>query len=153
MTSPGAPAVAVHLRRAQETDAPALQELIRQLGYERTAEDIAAQLAALDLTRQNVIVAELAGEVIGCLSTSIMHVLHRPRPVGRISMMVVAQHLRGHRIGAALVREAERVLAEAGCGFVEVTSNAKRADAHRIYERLGYQRTSLRFARDVSSEG
>ncbi|MEY4269365.1 MAG: hypothetical protein RLZZ58_581, partial [Pseudomonadota bacterium] len=27
-----------------------------------------------------------------------------------------------------------------------------RLDAHRFYQRLGYQRTSLRFARDVSMD-
>ena len=94
------------------------------------------------------LVAELDGRVVGCLATSIMHVLHRPGPVGRISMMVVEEGLRSQGIGAELVRAAEAWLKQQGCGMIEVTSNVKRTDAHRFYERLGYERTSWRFAID-----
>jgi GNAT superfamily N-acetyltransferase len=91
----------------------------------------------------------LEGEVMACLSTSIMRVLHRPAPVGRISMMVVDERVRNRGIGAALVRAAERLLAERGCYMVEVTSHVRRTDAHRFYERLGYERTSVRLARTL----
>lgn len=94
-----------------------------------------------------VLVAELDGAVVGCLSTSHMRVLHRPAPVGRISMMVVDEALRGRGIGAALVRAAEALLAGQGCYVVEVTSHVRRTEAHRFYERLGYERTSVRLAR------
>jgi GNAT superfamily N-acetyltransferase len=96
-----------------------------------------------------VLVAELDGAVIGCLSTSIMRVLHRPAPVGRISMMVVDEALRSRGIGAQLVRAAEAALAAQGCYMVEVTSNMRRTEAHRFYERLGYARTSVRLAKEL----
>ena len=96
-----------------------------------------------------MLVAELDGRVIGCLSTSIMRVLHRPAPVGRISMMVVDEALRNRGVGAALVRMAERTLAERGCYMVGVTSHVRRTEAHRFYERLGYERTSVRLARTL----
>ena len=94
-----------------------------------------------------VLVAELGGAVIGCLSTSVMRVLHRPAPVGRISMMVVDEALRSRGIGTALVRAAEHTLAAQGCYMVEVTSNVRRIEAHRFYERLGYEKTSVRLAK------
>ena len=78
-----------------------------------------------------------------------MTVLHRPKPVGRISMMVVAEKERGNGIGAAMVAEAEKRLAVKGCGLVEVTSNIKRLRAHGFYEKLGYERTSYRFAKSL----
>ena len=95
------------------------------------------------------LVAELDGEVVGCLTTSVMRVLHRPAPVGRISMMVVDEALRSRGIGAELVRAAEEALAEQGCYMVEVTSHVRRTEAHRFYERLGYAKTSVRLAREL----
>jgi len=64
-------------------------------------------------------------------------------------MMVVAERLRGQGIGGALVAEAEARLKAKSCGMVEVTSNRKRLRAHAFYERLGYERTSHRFAKTL----
>lgn len=141
-----------HIRRATQADAFALEALIRQLGYDESAADIAIQLAGMEEAGLAVFVAELDGRVAGCLATSIMQVLHRPKPVGRISMMVVAEGLRSRGIGAELVHAAEAWLLEQGCGIIEVTSNLKRTGAHRFYQKLGYERTSIRFAREAGSE-
>lgn len=137
------------VRPAQPSDCHSLAELIGQLGYAATAEEAAARLATMTGEGHAVLIAELDGAVVGCLSTSTMRVLHRPAPVGRISMMVVDEALRGRGIGAALVRAAEQALAAQGCYMVEVTSNMRRTDAHRFYERLGYERTSVRLAKEL----
>jgi ribosomal protein S18 acetylase RimI-like enzyme len=129
------------LRDARPKDAEAIAALIVALGYEVTAADIKRRLPAIQ-----ALVAE-KGNLVGVLTASVTAVLHRPKPVGRISMLVVAGELRGKGIGAALVAEAEKRLAAKGCGLVEVTSNKKRLRAHSFYERLGYERTSYRFAK------
>ena len=64
-------------------------------------------------------------------------------------MMVVAEAARSGGVGAALVAEAEARLKADGCGLIEITSNAKRLRAHAFYERLGYERTSIRLAKQV----
>ena len=137
------------IRAAEARDSAALAGLIEQLGYTATAAEVARRLDVMRAEARAVMVAELDGEVVACLSTSIMRVLHRPAPVGRISMMVVREGLRGRGIGSALVREAERVLADQGCYMVEVTSHMRRTQAHRFYEKLGYARTSVRLAREL----
>lgn len=96
-----------------------------------------------------VLVAELGGGVVGCLTTSVMRVLHRPATVGRISMMVVDETLRSQGVGAVLVAAAEEALAAQGCYMIEVTSHTRRTEAHRFYERLGYERTSVRLAKEL----
>jgi predicted N-acetyltransferase YhbS len=142
----------LQIRAADRGDCAAIAGLIAQLGYEATEVDVVERLVEMEAEQRLVLVAELDGAVIGCLSTSIMRVLHRPAPVGRISMMVVDQALRGRGIGATLVRSAEKALRERGCYMVEVTSHVRRADAHRFYERLGYERTSVRLARELRDE-
>jgi hypothetical protein len=48
-----------------------------------------------------------------------------------------------------MLRAAEEALAGQGCYMVEVTSQVRRIDAHRFYERLGYERTSVRLAKEL----
>jgi GNAT superfamily N-acetyltransferase len=141
--------VALIVRSAEAPDCSSLAGLIGQLGYRAAAEDVAERLALMQAEGRLVLVAELEGRVVGCLSTSVMRVLHRPAPVGRISMMVVDEAVRGRGIGAALVRAAEDALRAQGCRIVEVTSNLRRAEAHRFYEGLGYDRTSVRLAKEL----
>jgi len=129
------------IRDSKPKDAEAIAALIVALGYDVTAAEVRRRLGHV-----RALVAE-RGAVVGVLTTAVTAVLHRPRPVGRISMMVVAEAARGAGIGTALVAEAEKRLKAAGCGLVEVTSNRKRLRAHAFYERLGYERTSYRFAK------
>lgn len=135
------------IRLARASDSAVLAVLIGQLDYEVSAADVAARLGVMEDEARVVLVAELDGAVVGCLSTSVMRVLHRPAPVGRISMMVVEEGRRNRGIGAKLVRAAEEALRAQGCYMIEVTSHMRRADAHRFYERLGYEKTSVRLMR------
>ena len=137
------------IRHAEARDAAALAGLIGQLGYSTSAAEVAERLTLMEAEGRVVLVAEIDGAVVGCLSTSVMRVLHRPAPVGRISMMVVDESLRSRGIGAELVRAAEAVLAAQGCYMVEVTSHVRRTEAHRFYERLGYDKTSVRLAKEL----
>ena len=138
------------IRDVRPKDIDALVGLIGALGYEVTAAELRKRLAVLKQAGHHALVADRGGP-IGLLTTSTMHVLHRPRPVGRISMMVVAETARSGGVGAALVTEAEARLKAEGCGLVEVTSNAKRIRAHAFYEKLGYERTSIRLAKQLQA--
>lgn len=140
----------VAVREADAGDSEALAGLIVELGYEVTASQVQDRLAAMGAD-QGALVAEDGGAVIGCLTISMTRVLHRPKPVGRISMMVVKESRRGGGVGQMLVEAAETELGRRGCGLVEVTSNRKRERAHHFYEGLGYERTSFRFAKDLGS--
>ena len=137
----------MEIRDAAAVDAPALAELIGQLGYAATPAEVAARLEAQMAGGGGTLVAVEGGKVVACASWSLTRVLHRPGPVGRVSMMVVTEALRGRGIGKALVRAVEARCAGLGCVLVEVTSNVRREEAHRFYEGLGYERTSFRFAK------
>ena len=136
------------IRPARPADAEVLAALIHALGYEVTAAEVRTRLAALRRRGEDALVVS-EGRILGLLTTSTMPVLHRPRPVGRISMLVVDEAARGRGLGALLVAAAEERLKARGCGLVEVTSNSKRLRAHAFYERLGYERTSQRFAKTL----
>ncbi|WP_190154864.1 GNAT family N-acetyltransferase [Streptomyces litmocidini] len=60
-------------------------------------------------------------------------------------MLVVAPATRGRGVGEALVRACvDRARALTGCARLVLSTDAKMASAHRIYERLGFARTPER---------
>lgn len=140
------PPAEARVRDARPADAEAIAALIVALGYDVNETDVRKRLAAFKRGGEPALVA-VRERLVGVLSWHVTPVLHRPRPVGRITMLVVDEKLRGSGIGALLVAEAEGRLAARGCGLVEVTSNRKRLRAHAFYERLGYERTSYRFGK------
>jgi GNAT superfamily N-acetyltransferase len=75
--------------------------------------------------------------------------IHREAPIGRISPLVVDEKAQGHGIGRMLVEAAEDWCRKRGCKLVEVTSNDRRTAAHAFYRHMGYERTSMRFAKTL----
>ena len=55
----------------------------------------------------------------------------------------MAAKLRSQGIGAQLMAECEARARAAGCTIIQLTTDRSRKDAHRFYERLGYQPSHL----------
>jgi ribosomal protein S18 acetylase RimI-like enzyme len=138
------------LRSAKPADSPALAGLIRFLGHEIDAKTVRKNIAKLTKAGDSPLVATLDKTVIGLCGIHRMVTVHRPAPVGRITVLVVAESAQDKGIGRMLVEEAEKLLKEAGCQIVEVTSNDRRGAAHAFYRHMGYERTSIRFAKQLN---
>ncbi len=141
----------VNLRVATPGDAPEIARLLAMLGYPTEAASIATRWAKWRASGSAAIVA--GGQSAGLLGVVTVHttiVLHRPRPIGRITALVVDERARGHGIGRALVAAAEGAALREGCGILEVTSNMRRAEAHAFYEKLGFDRSSYRFVKKLA---
>ena len=133
------------IRRATADDSAEVARLLTVLGHPTTAAEAAERWPRWEGAGNAAFVAEGDdGRLAGVITTHHMVVLHRPKPVGRVTSLVVDEGLRGRGVGRLLMAAAEAELRGAGCGMVEITSNLRRADAHAFYERLGYERTSLR---------
>ena len=137
------------VREATAADAEPMVALIGQLEFSVDVEGVTRRLLLLEDEGEPVLLAEAEGEVIGLLDWHVMTTIHRPRPVGRIVALVVAEGQRGQGTGSALVAEAERRMRERGCEKMEVTSNLRLARAHQFYEALGLGRSSYRCAKDL----
>lgn len=140
------------IREAGPRDADALSALLGELGFPSEAAAIRRRLTDLRKGGTPPLVADEGG-AIGVLTWHVMPVLHRPAPVGRVSMMVVTLKARGRGVGAALLAEAEARIAAAGCALVEVTSNVVLGGAHGFYRAHGYERTSYRFVKRLDGAG
>ena len=137
------------IRDARSSDAPRLAELIRFLGHEIDEKAVKKNLGRLKKAGELPLVATLDKRVVGMIGLHRMVTVHRPVPVGPLSVLVVDQDTQGEGIGRMLVEEAERLLKKAGCQLIEVTSNDRRTAAHAFYRHLGYERTSLRFMKKL----
>ena len=140
------------VRHATATDAGEIARLLTVLGHPTTEDEVAARWPSFVAAGNGALVAAREDGTLGGVATlHHMVVLHRPRPVGRVTALVVDEGLRGQGVGKALMLAAEAELREAGCGLLEITSTARRVDAHAFYERLGYAKTSVRLMKDLTA--
>ena len=143
------PAPKPAIRPARAGDAKALVPLISLLEHAVDEKIVRKNLAALVKLGEPPLVATLDKQVVGLCGVHRMVVPHRLAPVGRITILVVAEAERGQAIGRMLVEAAEEWMRRAGCKIVEVTSNDRLAAAHAFYRHMGYERTSIRFKKDL----
>lgn len=137
------------IRRATAGDAAELARLLSPLGYPLTQDDVAAVWTTWEAEGNLALVMEGEQALLGTITLHHMVVLHRPKPVGRITSLVVDPSVRGQGLGRALMEAGEDALEREGCGMVEVTSHARRIEAHEFYRHFAFEQTSFRFAKEL----
>lgn len=149
----------LNIRRATADDLPQLVALLQQESLDEPREDPSTPLPgayheaftqiAAD-PRQHLLIAETPAQLVGSVVLIIVpNLSYHGRPWALLENMIVDEARRGRRIGEALVRHAENLARDAGCYKLTLTSNKRRTDAHRFYERLGFARTHEGFRIDL----
>jgi GNAT superfamily N-acetyltransferase len=96
--------------------------------------------------RNRLLVAESDGVICGSFQlTYIPDMQPDGRDVALVENVIVDGAARGLGVGSAMMRWAIDEARRRGCSQVKLASNTKRADAHRFYERLGFEATHLGF--------
>lgn len=136
------------IRRATGADLPAIVRMLANDPLGKTRERYAEPLpdayvrafAEVEAQKGNqILVAEIEGEVIGCLQLTMIPGLSRLGMLrAQIESVRVDESRRGERIGEKLFLDAIERARKAGCGLVQLTTDASRPDARRFYERLGF---------------
>ncbi|WP_214413356.1 GNAT family N-acetyltransferase [Sphaerisporangium fuscum] len=89
--------------------------------------------------RQELVVAEADGEVVGTMQITYIPGLSRKGGErALIEAVRVAAGARGQGLGRAMMRWAVDRARDRGCRMVQLTSDKARADAHRFYASLGF---------------
>ncbi len=139
------------IRHAAAADAPALAHLMAELGYPTTPEEMAARLGVLRGRADfATFVAEADGAVAGMVGVTVSPSLYRSDLLGAIVALVVSSEFRGRGIAARLVERGEEWLRDVGAQRATVNPSTHRQDAHRLYARLGYEPTGVRFSKALS---
>lgn len=139
------------IRPAVPTDASAISELLGQLGYPASVQEVPPRLRALlDFPAAVAFVATDAyGEVVGVVTGHLIPSIHDSEPVAWLTTLVVLEDARGAGIGSALVDHIEKWATHNGARRLSVTSGMHRKATHAFYEKRGYENTGLRFAKNL----
>jgi GNAT superfamily N-acetyltransferase len=91
---------------------------------------------------QRLIIAELDGQRVGTQQLTFIPGINR---LGELRCLIEAVHIapehRNKGFGGEMIGWAVEQARARGCGLVQLTSNKKRVDAHRFYERLGFKKS------------
>ncbi|MGW1883503.1 N-acetyltransferase family protein [Streptomyces sp. NPDC001970] len=147
----------LQIRPASPADIPAIVEMLADdpLGARRESPDdlspytVAFERLAGD-PNQHLVVAERAGRVIGTLQLPVIPGLSR-RGATRSIIEAVRIHSdeRGTGLGNRLIEWAVDESRRQNCQVVQLTSDVSRTDAHRFYERLGFEASHVGFKRTI----
>ena len=141
------------IRRARAEDVPAVVAMLADdaLGAQRESpDDLAPYRKAFEAVdadpNQHLVVAEKDGEVVGCLQLTVIPGLSRRASTRSIIEAVrIAAGERGSGLGTTMITWAIEESRRLGVDLVQLTSDRARTDAHRFYERLGFEPTHLGF--------
>lgn len=107
-----------------------------ETAYARIAED----------PNQHLMVAEHEGRIIGTLQLTLIPGLSRKGSTrALIEAVRVHSSARGTGLGTRLIEWAIEESRRQDCALVQLTSDATRTDAHRFYERLGFEASHVGF--------
>lgn len=139
----------MNIRRATEADLPAIVSILAGDTLGRTREDDSratkdAYLKAFRIIsaekNQTILVAETEeGEIAGTLQlTFIQYLTYKGGLRAQAEAVFVKSDHRGKGIGTMLMKEAEKIARERGAHLIQLTTDKRRPDAKRFYEKLGY---------------
>ena len=146
-------AIPITIRRARRDDVGAIVAMLADDPLGAARERIEDPLPAVyvrafdQLDRDpniQLVVAEEAGVVVGCLQLCILPGLSsQGASRALIEDVRVASPRRGCGIGEQLVRWAVSEARGKGCALLELLTHYSRTDAQRFYERLGFHRSHV----------
>ncbi len=135
------------VREARADDLAAILRLLDEDAIREVPEnldDLAPYAAALDeivrAPHSTVLVGEVEGEIVATAQvTWLRRLMYGAGLVCQVESVRVTSARRGNGLGAALMAGIIDDARARGCARVELTTNAKRSEARRFYEGLGFK--------------
>lgn len=127
------------VRNALAADAVVIKELVHQLGYEISTDEVEKNINLYEQIRGHVMVAEENREVFGFIAGAYIPLFHQAELMFRITALSVNNAHKTKGVGRLLVHAIEAACKKDQCYYIELTSGAHRKDeAHLFYGKLGY---------------
>ena len=143
----------LEIRPATAADVPAIVAMLADdpLGARRESPDdltpyLKAHARIVADPNQHLVVAVREGRLVGTLQLTVIPGLSRKGSTRSIIESVrIHGDERGSGLGTLLIEWAVDESRRQDCQLVQLTSDATRTDAHRFYERLGFEASHVGF--------
>lgn len=129
------------IRKMEEKDLKEVSELYESLmGKKSDSKSMLSKFSKMNESNNYILlVAEYNGKVVG----TVMGIVCDTMVLNFnfflvIEALIVNEEYRGKGIAKSMLLELENKAAEIGCGYIMLVSGKQRAEAHKLYEALGY---------------
>ena len=134
------------VRSAQSEDVEALANLMSDLGYSTSSEEMYRRFEAISADPSYAtLVAASGGKVLGMVGLHLERLYESNGSCVRIMALVVGSEHRGRGVGRTLISVAEDWAKRRGAEAIMLTTHNRRDEAHRFYVGMGYEATGYRF--------
>ncbi|GAB2534461.1 GNAT family N-acetyltransferase [Spirosoma aerophilum] len=142
----------ITIRPALESDAPFIYDFICSLEESTLDKNAFATVFLTNLQNPLIyyLVAEQSGAVLGFVSCHVQHLLHHTGKVGEIQELFVRPEVRNQLIGHQLIEALNTLAKQENFVNLEVTTNRKRTDTIRFYEREAFSPTHIKLVKPLS---
>jgi predicted N-acetyltransferase YhbS len=146
------------IRLAEEKDVARIVELYRELTITNSEVEHSRHPSLADYQlvfaeiradpRQKLFVAELQGEAVGTIVLLVVpNLSHNGTPWAFLENLIVTEKHRRKGLGHKLLEHAIGLAGESGCHMVELCSDVRRQEAHRLYASMGFEARAHCFRR------
>ncbi len=141
----------IQFTKATLEDADSLLALIHQLEHFISIETLLNNLKnSLPKEDYRLFVAKENAIVIGFAELHFTHFIHEKNMRARLTSFCVDENFRNKKVGAQFLDFLEKYCTLNNIFRIENTSNVRRIDEHRFYEKNGYTFASKRFYKKIS---
>lgn len=142
------------IRKAVPEDADIVYQLISDLEECEFPESEFRQIfdEILISSHHCIFLYENNSEVMGLLHLRLENQLHHCGKTAEIMELIIKDGHRSEGIGGSLFNAASEYAVKQKCVIFEVTSNRKRTDAHRFYQKNSMELTHYKFTRNINTE-
>lgn len=145
----------VQIRNAQDKDVKDIIEILYELERPKPIGNNEIKIFKNKIKdyfsdpQKEIMVAEIDSRIIGVVSVIFLRRLNRARLEMYIPELVVSKEFRYQGIGKKLMQNCIELAKKKKCYRIRLESGNQRKESHKFYKGIGFEQSSLSFAKNI----